>query len=399
MPDSVLETHPVVSWLMGPGRSIVDPSAFLEAFAERVRESRVPVTRITTGVPVLHPNLWSFSGLWQLGAGVSERLYRLTAPEEARSFENSPIRIVYSGGGPVRCNPQQPAEDGEFSIIEDLRRAGLTDYIVFGLPFADGSSKALSLATDDPARFREEDIALFEALVPAVAMNLEVQVLRRTARTLLDTYVGRLSGARVLEGEIRRGSGETIRAVIWLCDLRGFTALSESLSGDDLIELLNQYFGAMAGAVEGSGGEILKFIGDAMLAIFPVDTQTGTEDACGRALAASIEAGASIGGHNRIRRESGAPAIDYGIALHVGDVIYGNIGGETRLDFTVIGPAVNLAARIEDVCGRLGRRVLLSEDFVRASGKPARPMGQFDLKGIGATQTVYAPEMSVVEKR
>src|SRR6516162_6514480 len=163
-----------------------------------------------------------------------------------------------------------PATDLEFPIVEDLRRDGISDYVALTVPFADGSHKALTLATTRGAGFTQSEIALFDAMVPALAFNLEVQALRRTARTLLDTYVGHQSGGRVLDGQIKRGMGKTIHAVIWLCDLRGFTALSGSLPRDQLIEMLNQYFGPMCDAVEANNGEVLKFIGDAMLAIFPI---------------------------------------------------------------------------------------------------------------------------------
>jgi adenylate cyclase len=258
------------------------------------------------------------------------------------------------------------------------------------VPFADGTHKALSLATARAGGFSDADMALFAALVPALGFNLEVQALRRTARTLLDTYVGRTSGGRVLDGQIRRGMGETIRAVIWLCDLRGFTALSEALPRDALIEMLNAYFGPMCDAVAEQGGEILKFIGDAMLAIFPVATEPGV--ACAHALAAAQAARAEIAEENGWRLQSGAPQIDYGIALHFGDVIYGNIGGDTRLDFTVIGPAVNLTARIESQCRALDRTLLLSADFVAASGVSAQSLGRFAFKGVAEPQELFAPQ-------
>lgn len=345
---------------------------------------------MTTGIPILHPQVSSYSGLWQQDKGNSERFYHATTGTAA-SYENSPIRIVYEGGGPVRCDLRRPPEEGEFSVLADLRQQGLTDYIVLPAPFSDGTTKAVSLATDRAEGFGEDEIALFEAMMPALAMNLEIQTLRRTARTLLDTYVGRQSGGRVLDGAIRRGSGETMRAVIWLCDLRGFTELSETLPRDALIALLNAYFGAMVGAVEAAGGEVLKFIGDAMLAIFAIDDETDAVAACRAALAAADDAQSQLGSVNEGRAAQGEPPLRYGIALHVGDVMYGNIGSETRLDFTVIGPAVNLAARIEGLCGELGRAVLLSDDFVAASGAPAERVGAFALKGVGARQAVYAP--------
>src|SRR5262245_4690953 len=373
---------------MTDARRVAGPNELLEGFAERLRAAGVSVTRATTGVPMLHPQIASFSGLWQLGKGVSERQYRLSGRLDA--LLNSPINIAYHGKGPVRCRMTGPLHHDEFPIVKDLRAEGLTDYVVLSIPFADGSFKALSLATDHPQGFADDEIALFEAVVPAFALNLEIHALRRTARTLLDTYVGRQAGGRVLDGQIQRGMGETIRAVIWLCDLRGFTRLSERLSRDALIEMLNQYFGPMCDAVENSGGEVLKFIGDAMLAIFPVANDAAP--ACHKALDAAASARAALASTNRKRADTGLPPIDYGIALHVGEVMYGNIGGEARLDFTVIGPAVNLTARIESLCGELHRQLLLSADFATASGIATEEVGEFALDGVAARQRVFAPQ-------
>jgi adenylate cyclase len=382
------QTHPLIRWLMTDARKHADPIQFLDAFADELRAGGIDVARITTGVPILHPQIFSFSLLWKLGKQTAERLYR-SGPHTTATMANSPIRIAYEGGGPTRCDLTAPPRQGEFAILDELRRDGLTDYVVYAVPFADGSHKALSLATGRPSGFAPDELALFEALVPALAFNLEVQALRRTARTLLDTYVGRQSGGRVLDGQIQRGSGETINAVIWLCDLRGFTNLSESLPRETLIDLLNSYFGAMCDAVASEGGEVLKFIGDAMLAIFPIgDDRAAT---CRAALSAAERAQAALVEENARRALADLPRIDYGLALHVGDVIYGNIGSDTRLDFTVIGPAVNLTARIESLCRQLGRPILLSSDFVEAGGVSATSLGRFALKGVGSEQEIFVP--------
>jgi adenylate cyclase len=382
------ETHPVIRWLMTDARKHADPSEFLEAFAHELRAAGLDVSRITTGVPILHPQIFSFSGLWELGKGTTERLYR-AGPASTSTMSNSPIRIAYEGGGPVRFDLTAPARQGEFSILQDLRGEGYSDYVVHSVPFADGSHKALSLATRRPAGFQADELKLFEAMIPAVGFNLEVQALRRTARTLLDTYVGHQSGGRVLEGQIQRGTGETIRAVIWLCDLRGFTNLSEALSRDALIDLLNSYFGPMCDAVASEGGEILKFIGDAMLAIFPIGDDAAKT--CKAALIAAARAQGSLVEENQRRGKAGLPRIEYGLALHLGDVMYGNIGSDTRLDFTVIGPAVNLTARIESMCRELGRQLLLSSDFVWAGKVAAQSVGTFSLKGVGSDQEIFVP--------
>ena len=246
----------------------------------------------------------------------------------------------------------------------------------------------MTYATARHGGFPEEHVALLGSLVPTLAMILEVQTLHRTALTLLDTYVGPTAGRRVIEGVIKRGMCDSIEAVIWYCDLRGFTELSETLSGEDLVQFLNDYFGAMTDAVGRHGGEVLKFVGDALLAIFPLAGDSG-HAAAERALAAAVEAGHMIGGLNDARAQAGQPLIRFGLALHVGDVLYGNIGGADRLDFTVIGQAVNVAARIENLCKTLNRQVLLSRDFHELC-RSGELIGTFALKGVGTEQPVYA---------
>jgi adenylate cyclase len=375
----------VSGWLMSEGRRIADAKAFLETFALRLNAAGVDVARMTTGVPILHPQLFSYSSLWERGRGVTERLYRADVSSDA-VLANSPIRSAYDGR-PFRSRLAEQAVEGEFPILGELRRAGFTDYVVLPVPFSDGTNKALSLATTRAGGFYDGEIALFGAMTPAVAFNLEIQALRRMARTLLDTYVGRQSGGRVLAGQIRRGMGETIRAVIWLSDLRSFTTLSESLARDELIALLNQYFGPMCDAVEANGGEVLKFIGDAMLAIFPVEEDAAS--ACRKALGAVHAARSALERENAERAADRRPEIRYGLALHVGDVMYGNIGGAARLDFTVIGPAVNLTSRLESMCKSLDRSPLVSEEFVRTSGVAAEFLGEFSLKGVTEKQTIF----------
>jgi adenylate cyclase len=389
MAQDLARDYPFHHWLLTEARQIRESKAFVTALAERFLDHGIEVSRLVIGVPILHPHVFATSTRWDAGVGASERTFRLTA-ETLPVLENSPVKTVYSGGGSVRCDPTQPPREGEFNILADLRREGVTDYIALSVPFSDGTTKLLAVATRRPGGFRDEEIQLFESLTPALGAVLETHALRLTARTLLDTYVGRQAGARVLSGVIKRGMGETIRSVIWLADLRGFTGFSETLPGAELIQLLNDYFGRMCQGLDAEGGEVLKFIGDALLAIFPVRDED-PEKACARALTAASSVQASLAALNDERIAAGNPRIDYGIALHLGDVIYGNIGGENRLDFTVIGPAVNLAARIGSLCRDLDRPLLLSADFVAASGVEAEPLGTFPLKGLKEAQTVYAP--------
>jgi len=379
----------IIDWLLRDGPRITDSTAFLKAFAEELLASGVEIGRIGTGVPMLHPQVFSFTVLWEAGKGASERRNLADANTFSR-LEHSPVKTVYEGRGPVHCDLTAPAAEDEYEIYADLRKEGFTDYWVIGVPFSDGSNKVLTLATKRPSGFTAAETTTFMALIPAFAMNLEIQALRRTAQTLLDVYVGRHAGKRVLDGAIKRGMGETIPAVVWVCDVRGFSRLSEELPRERLIELLNGYFGVMCRAVEQQQGEVLKFIGDALLAIFPISGEDQAS-ACHQALTAAHAAVAGIDELNADRAKRNEPLIAYGIALHVGDVIYGNIGGENRLDFTVIGPAVNLAARIEGLCRELGRSILLSEAFVSAAHIAVESVGRFPLKGVAAQATVSAP--------
>jgi adenylate cyclase len=375
---------PVLTWLQSEGLKHRDTVTFVERFAAELLAAGVDAYRLTTGIHIIHPQIDASSALWQEGKPVIERRWKM----DRQMLQNSPMAIVYSGKR-YRARLDGPPEPGEFPILADLRAEGATDYIALPLPFSDGSWKAVSYATRRAGGFPQHQVALLESLVSPLAMILEIQTLQRTTLTLLDTYVGPIAGRRVLDGAIKRGMCDAIEAVIWFCDLRGFTELSENLSGAELVSFLNEYFGAMTDAVGRHGGEVLKFIGDALLAIFPLSGETGSLVA-ERALAAATEAEAAIRALNEKRRESGQPAIRFGLALHVGEVLYGNIGGADRLDFTVIGQAVNVASRIENLTKTLGRQILFSGDFAELCRGQGEPLGTFPLKGVGAERPVYA---------
>jgi adenylate cyclase len=389
MTSTVGARDDVLSWLQSAGMRYRETQPFLEAFARKLLEAGVDLSRMTTGIHILHPQIDASSCLWQRDKPVTERRWKM----DRAILQNSPMAAVYVGQT-VRQRLEAPPRNGEFPIFADLRAEGVTDYLALPLPFSDGSWKAVSYATSRPGGFSDDQVALLASLVPAVAPILEIQTLHRTTLTLLDTYVGPTAGRRVLDGAIKRGMCDAIRAVIWTCDLRGFTDLSERLQAGALIGLLNDYFGVMTAAIERHGGEVLKFIGDAMLAIFPL---AGGEDraTADRALAAAREVEEAIDRINQDRDRAGQPVIRFGLALHVGEVLYGNIGGANRLDFTVIGPAVNLVTRIEGLCKPLGRSVLLSADFAALCDGGIQPLGAFPLKGIEKPTEIFAPAAPV----
>jgi adenylate cyclase len=386
----VIELAPLLGWLEGPGRRLIETEAFVEALGEQLVETGLPIDRITTGIPMLHPQIASSSVVWEPARLAHERQWQMTSLTRSM-YERSPLYVVYRGDGPVRVRVTPEPQPGEYGIIPDLRQEGFSDYIALPAPFSDGTIKAMTFATRQEGGFKDAEVAALQVLMPHFAYLLEIQTLRRTARVLLDTYVGRISGQRVLQGQIKRGQGEDVRAIIWFSDLRGFTELSDALSNEALIALLNDYFGALTRAVEEQQGETLKFIGDAMLAIFPIATASSGRRAAQRALASARTAQARIAEINLARRAADQAIIHWGLALHVGEVHYGNIGGETRLDFTVIGPAVNLAARLQSLSARLGEGCVISDDFAALlrDKSELRDLGAHALKGIADERQVF----------
>ena len=268
-----------------------------------------------------------------------------------------------------------------FPIGKDLWEEGYFQYEALPLHFSDGSYKALTLATQSNDGFSSVQMELIKATLPALALVFEGFVARNAAKTLMETYVGKRAGLRVLDGEIARGDGSHIDAVIWFSDLRGFTSLAQKHDEAQILDLLNDYFGRVTDAVENQSGEVLKFIGDSLLAIFAHDGELSSAVARAESAAFEVLAG------NRISHD-----YSFGIGLHPGKVFYGNIGGGTRLDFTVIGDAVNVASRIESLCPTLGQSLLASDEFVRNSKQSWIPMGRQTLKGVTEPIEVYAPK-------
>jgi adenylate cyclase len=273
-------------------------------------------------------------------------------------------------------------------MMQSLRSEGITNYVAFRIRFANGSSHGASFATDAPDGFSDHDIELLLGLERLLALRLENTVRRELASTVLGAYLGKDAAKRVLEGRIRRGDIETISAAIWMSDLRGFTTLSDRLSAEDLLELLGDYFTIVVTAVRSEGGEVLKFIGDAVLAIFRVGDRSSSE-ACDAAARAARAVEAALVERNSERQQMGKALIRHGVGLHVGEVNYGNVGSADRLDFTVIGPAVNMVARVESLCGLLKQQVLISEAFAQQVSVPTKCLGPYELKGLQKAVLIY----------
>ncbi len=362
---------------------------FVEALALRLTSAGVAVDRITTGVPILHPQLDTSSVVWTEGSPTAERSW-IMAPEHYVMRQNSPLHSAYFHGESSRAVIGAERVPGEFGVVDDLRKAGFADYMVLPAPFSDGSFKAMSFATRSRDGFRDSDVALLTQVMPAVALIMELITSYRTSRTLLTTFLGQQIGERVLKGQVRRGQADEIPAVIWFSDLRGSTPLAEALEPRAFLDLLNAYLECMAEAVLEHDGEVLRFIGDAALGIFPITADNPVGPTCARAIKAGRSAIGRMEALNNERRQAGLPSVEFGVGLHVGDVLYGNIGAATRLEFTVIGAAANEAARIEGLCKTLGHRLLVSDKVATHVPERVTDLGLHALRGVGSEVRIFS---------
>ncbi|AWM04549.1 adenylate/guanylate cyclase domain-containing protein [Bradyrhizobium amphicarpaeae] len=385
---STVSYRDVVDWLISARHPVDNPEGWMTECCERMVEAGLPLWRVGVFIRTLHPEVFGRNFIWTRGvAGIQMGTVDFeiqTTPE----FQASPLSIVFSDVVEVRGNPHGP-EAERFPVLLDLRNEGATDYLALPLHFLDGTLHAMSVSTRQPGGFDPDHVAALRVIIEPLARIIEIISLRRTAEMLLDTYVGNSAGARILGGQIRRGHNDTMQAAIWLSDLRGFTALSDRLPAETVVEILNHYFDCQVAAIRGHGGEVLKFMGDGLLAVFPIDEYVGdAAHVCARVLEAARESRASV-------EALAFPVGDvverfrFGVALHVGNILYGNIGGGNRLDFTCIGPAVNLAARLEKIAGRLGRTVVASEGFAKVCRHDWHELGEFPIAGFSKAQRVY----------
>ena len=382
----------VVSWMLREGRFNTRMREFGRELCQRIVAAGIPIVRSFCCVGTLHPQIAASAYIWKRGESLSTRIPGEYGLETRADFAQSPLMAARQTRQVVRRRLDDSASFN-CSAVAEFRGESGTDYVALPMVFSNGEVNVISFLTDRPSGFSENDISSLEEIAQALGILVELQSARRIAKTLLDTYVGTRTGARVLSGSIRRGTGETIRAVIWINDLRQFTAASENLERDELIALLNDYFEIVARAVLAEHGEVLKFIGDGMLAVFELQPDEKPASRCAAALQAARTAVVGVVRCNRIRRSEGRPEIRFGIALHRGEVYYGNIGAPERLDFTVIGPAVNHTSRIEKLGSELGRIVVTSATFAESAPEPLERVGAYNLRGIAETQEIFAPTM------
>lgn len=384
---NVPELQKLTDWLIDGARSAASPSRMMAETCEGLVAAGLPLWRVGVFVRTLHPDIFGRNFIWRPDAEVelgTVDFNILQAPE----FQASPLAIVFRQGIEVRARVGDPDRQ-RFPVIEDMRAEGVTDYIALPLLFIDGTVHASSWTTKEPGGFTDQQLTGLRSLVRPLARVIEIIQWRRTSSLLLDTYVGNRAGERILSGQIRRGHTDTMHAAIWLSDLRGFTALSDRLPAETVVDILNNYFDCQVSAIRTHGGEVLKFMGDGLLAVFPIDEYVGdVREVCSHVLEAARESRASVEAMHYPIGDA-VERFRFGVALHVGRILYGNIGGGNRLDFTCIGPAVNLAARLEKIAGKLSRTIVASEGFAGICAGGWSELGEFPIAGFAKAERVY----------
>jgi adenylate cyclase len=356
----------------------------------RLVAARLPFFRSTLHMSTLHPQLLGFTANWRADLGVCDEVQVRNHIRETDDYLQSPLRPIFEEGREVRLDPRDPADAARYPLMVSLAAAGGTDYWAFPVKRSEDRYNIMTVATQCPGGFPVAAVAGLKALLPALALNVDIVSRKRIAENILDAYLGRRSGRRVLAGEIQRGSGETIDAIVWVADMRDFTGLSDRLDGPDMVRLLNSYFGRLVDAVHAERGEVLKFIGDGLLAIFPISEHRSAGEAAAAALGAARAALAAIDRLAATVAGESGQVLDMGIALHRGPVYFGNIGAADRVDFTVIGPAVNLAARVEPLTKQVKRRLLLTREVADLLDAPFEDMGDFALRGVALPERIFA---------
>lgn len=365
-------------------------AALFAAFCHEIVREGGPIHRVSIGLEGLHPEVSGWQHVWTREAVSSRETDRATAPT-SRSYLHSPTRIVDETERPFRRRLDQPSP--HLPLLDELRLGGMTDYAMFPLPFLDRSRTAvISFATSEPNGFDDAVLAELEFASRLLSPYLERRVLRRISMDLLDTYVGPHTGRRILEGRVERGTVEQIEAAIWFADLRGFTAMSETRPSSEVLAILNEWFGIAGEVIAAHGGEILKFMGDAVLAIFPTSVDQDRRTACRRAMEAAEEFTRKTNAANVRRRSHGSPPVVHALVLEFGEVAYGNVGAAHRMDFTVIGPAVNRASRLLHLAKRLERSVLVSDAVASELETPLIDLGFHELRDVALPQRVFEPK-------
>ena len=393
-PQSVIppcSAQAIIDWVFGEGRRIESTNRFVHALAHEMNRHGAGIDRMIVSLLTLNPQLVATSEIWDKSTDTTRPVNATHNVRTTERYIGSPLQAIYETHKRVHQPLTNLPEDAHRAFTE-LAEEGYTDYLALPVLFGETvePGAAVIISTRREGGFSASDIESFRRVRDYLAPVLEVHALRYQARSLMNTYVGRRTSDKVLAGMIKRGDADIIKAALWFSDLRNFTQLTESLEPGQVLKMLNDYFEFVAAAVTAQGGEILRFIGDAMLIVFPIDENMCAHTACRAALDAALDAQDSLATLNHLRRRHDEPQIEFGVGLNLGEVIYGNVGAPDRLDFTVIGPAVNRTARLESLTKELHRDILFSSEFARHIDQPAEFLGEHAMKGISEKQAVFA---------
>jgi adenylate cyclase len=366
-------------WLIAEGRLLDEPVQLVDAIANGLVSLGLPLKRLRINQRVANPLVVAWGMIWNRDTGT--RAYKVQREIlETSTYIGSPFQIVAETRSVVRQDLTCLDQD-HHATYHDLAAEGATDFLAIPNVYGDGSVQGMSFVTDAPGGFTQAQVDQIVDLAPAIGAAFEPMAMRGSMQSLLETFIGKGPTRAVLEGAMRRGDKRDLDAVILLADMRNFTEAAERLSRKNLLDKLDRFFGAICSAVDGHGGDVLKFLGDGLLAIFPIERNDGPATACCRSISAVGEAARSLRQHEDI---------DYVVTLSRGEVTYGNVGSPDRLDFTVVGPAVNLASRLEHIAKKNGVRCLISAEVNHCSRVDSHSLGLFDIRGITWPQELFA---------
>lgn len=392
----------LADWLMRKALEGADLEHLVSGTCERLSASGLPLVRVHLSFSVLHPLYSAMGFTWHRGESLEIEGYRHQLGEEDNDkFLNSPYYHLFSHGlDHIRCHLETDSSY-DFPVFEELREQGITDYLAFVTEFETGSGQGMigSWSTDRPGGFTELEISELLRIQSRLAVACKMAVQGGLARNMLSTYLGADAGSRVLSGQTRRGDGETIRAAIIVADIRDSTIMAEQLGREAYIETLNSFFDTVAGTIAQAGGEILSFLGDGFLAVVPCGrNMRDSSQVCAKVHDAAMLALQRMKHVNHLRVEDGKDEIRFGIGLHIGNVMFGNVGMEDRLTFSVFGSAVNEASRLETLTKSYKTPVVASQKFVDYCGKKWRTLGEETLRGLEEPMKVFAPDVKIPDK-
>lgn len=396
--DRLLELHETVvaQALAGAAENVL-----LNTVCDRLIASGVPLRRVMLGMEELHPTVEGQLVEWRRDVGTADmRPYdRQVFNEKQDDWLRSPLyHLLTTNQTRLRRRIGDNYRQGEFEMIDTLFADGARDYVAYCIAYDDIARATdqdrlySSWTTDREGGFADEHVAMIDHVVPTLGLAFRSRAIARSVNNMLQTYLGRDAGTRVLRGQVERGITQRIDAVLWYSDLVGFTRIADTVASDQVVPLLNDYADCQVGAIHEHGGEVLKFVGDGVLAIYPINQGQDPSAACKRALRAAKAAYQRLDALNRRRAADGLATTKFFMALHIGEVLYGNVGTNERLDFTVVGPAVNEVSRIEALSRSIDREIIMSSAFAREAmeaGVRLASLGRFALRGVARPQELF----------